>query len=115
MDKNPNESVRVMADFVLVKQVMKAKKSAIILDNVQDQREKFDYYFQVVQKGKDCVRDFNVGESPIFSEYVKFSGLKILHKNDEGMVSLVIVHENDIIGVDLEAKEIELTPDAKVD
>lgn len=114
MIKDSNESVRVLADFVLVKQVMKAKKSAIILEQANDERAKFDYYFEVVQKGKDCVRDFEVGESPIFSEYVKFSGLKILHKNEESMVSLVIVHENDIIGIDLEAQKIELTADAKL-
>lgn len=114
MDNNTQQSVRVMADFVLVKQVMRAKKSAILLDSAKDERAKFDYYFEVVQKGKDCVRDFEVGESPIFSEYVKFSGLKILHKNEEGMVSLVIVHENDIIGIDLEAEKIELTADAKL-
>jgi len=97
--------VRVLGDFVLVEQTMTKKHSLIITDAAKDKKDTFDYAFKVVQKGKECKRDINVGESPIFSEYVKFSGLKILEKTDTRMVSLVIVHENDIIGVDLEPVE----------
>jgi hypothetical protein len=105
-----NYGVRVLADFVLVKQVMRKKKTAIIMDAAESDKDRFDYSFEVVQKGEECKRNINIGDSPIFSEYVKFSGVKILEKDENGMVSVVIVHENDIIGVDLEPKK--QTPNA---
>lgn len=93
-------TVRVLADFVLVKQIMKKKKSVIMMDAALDNKEKFDYSFEVMQSGNECKRDIKVGDHPIFSEYVRFSGLKVLEKDENGMTTLVIVHENDIIGID---------------
>ena len=95
-----NDQTRVLADYVLIKQTMKKKKSRILMDAAHDQKDKFDLSFEIVQVGNKCERDINVGDHPIFSEYVKFSGVKVLEKDEEGMVSLVIVHEGDIIAVD---------------
>lgn len=106
MEKNPNDIVRVLAEFVLVKQIMRKKKTVILMDAASDNKDKFDYSFEIVQKGDDCKRNFNIGEAPIFSEYVKFSGVRVLEKDDNGMTSLLIVHENDIIGIDLDPKTI---------
>lgn len=99
---------KVLGDFVLVRQIMKKKNRAIILDAAADDREKFDYYFEVVQKGAECKRDFEVGESPIFSQYVQFSGLKVIEKTENGMESIVIVNENDILGIDYDAVPISI-------
>lgn len=95
-------SVKVLDKFVLVKQVMKKKKSIIVMDMARNEKEQFDFSFQIVQLGDKCERNIKVGDHPIFSEYVKFNGLKVIEKNDDGMVSLVIVHEGDIIAVDNE-------------
>lgn len=102
--KEPNEIVRVLNQFVLVKQTMTKKAGVIITDTAKSDADKFNYSFEIVQKGENCEMKFEVGECPIFSEYVKFSGLKVLEKTDEKMVTLVIVHENDIIAIDLDPK-----------
>lgn len=99
---------KVLAEYVLVKQVMRAKQTKIIMDAANDDRAKFDYYFVVLQKGADVKRDIQVGESPIFANHVSFTGLKLLRKTNEGMESIVIVHEGDIVGVDYDAVPIEL-------
>lgn len=96
--------ITVLADFVLVKQTMKKKKTVIVMDAAADNKDKFDYSFEVVQVGDECKRKIKVGDHPVFGEYVRFQGLKVLEKDNTGMVSLVIVHENDIIAIDNEPK-----------
>lgn len=93
-------ALRVLADYVLVKQTMKKKLGRIITDAAASDKDKFDYSFEVVQLGSECKRGIKVGEHPIFGEYVRFSGLKVVEKTETSMISLIIVHENDIIAVD---------------
>ena len=111
MDNNKDYSdiVEVMADFVLVRQTMRKKSGKIITDAAAKDNDKFDFSFEVVQKGPDCKRTFKVGDFPIFSQYVQFSGLKAIDKTDKNMINLVIVHENDIIAVDRESKPLQLS------
>lgn len=104
-----NESVRVLDGYILVKQVMKKKKTIISVDMASSEKDKFDFSFEIVQVPDGSQRGVNVGEHPIFSEYVKFSGLKMIERNDLGMVSLVIVHENDIIAIDYEAETLDIS------
>lgn len=96
-----SDLVRVLDQFVLVEQKMKKKNTKIITDAAANDKDRFDYSFIVVQKGKLCERDINLGECPVFSEYVKFNGVRVIERNEAGMVSVVIVHENDIIACDL--------------
>lgn len=103
--QNAIESVRVLADYVLVKQVMKKRKGRIITDAASNDKDKFDYSFEIVQLGDSCTKKINIGETPVFSNYVTFSGLKVIEKDENGMTSLVIVHENDIIAIDNEPKK----------
>lgn len=113
MDNTAN-GVRVLDQYVLVKQTMRKKKTRIVMDGAKDDRDKFDYHFEVVAKGSKCEREISVGDSPIFSEHVRFSGIKVIEKNENGMISAVLVHEGDIIGIDLEAKPLDISSPSKL-
>lgn len=108
----PEDQVTVLDQFVLVKQILLKKKGAIIRDASQDDKEKFDIYFQILQIGNKCEREIKIGDRPIFSEYVKFNGLKVLDRNNNGTISIIIVHEGDIIAIDNDADPMpeSLTP-----
>lgn len=98
--KDPTKSLVVLDEYILVKQTMKKKKSRIITDAANSEKDKFNFSFEIVQLGDTVTRKVEVGDHPIFGEYVKFSGVKVIEKNDDGMVSLVIVHQNEIIAID---------------
>jgi hypothetical protein len=98
--------IQVLADYVLVKQVMKKKRTHIITDAATNDKDKFDFSFEIVQMGDECKRKIKVGDNPIFSEYVRFQGLKVITKTESLMVSIVVVHENDIIAIDNETPKI---------
>lgn len=106
MENNVTEElkIKVLDQYVLVRQVMKKKKTFIIRDASKDDRDKFDYSYMIVDKGSKCEREIQVGEYPIFDEYVKFSGLKVIKRDEELgiMVALLIIHENHIIAIDRE-------------
>lgn len=104
--KDPTAYITVMADYVLVKQVMKKKFKHIITDAAINENDKFNITFEIVQKGDECKRKFKIGDFPIFSSYVQFSSVKVIEKNDEGMIALIVVHENDIIATDNEPPKI---------
>lgn len=97
-----NSLVRVLDAYVLVKQVMKKKSGKILMDAMSDNKDKFDFSFEIIQKGPKCEREFNLGEHPIFETHVQFAGVKVIEKTDAGMISLLVVHENSIVGVDLD-------------
>ena len=100
-------NIRVLDQYVLVKQKMVKKKSAIIMDAARDQKHQFDYSFEVVAKGQKCEREgIDIGDFPVFEEHVQFMGLKVIEKTDNGMTSLVLVHENSIIAIDLSPSKI---------
>lgn len=99
--------IKVLSGYVLVKQTMISKSSKIILDRAESNADKFNYTFEVVQIAKKYEGEIKVGDSPIFSEYVKFQGMKILEKTPLKMVSLVIVHEGDIIALEGDEVPIE--------
>ena len=105
--KSPTELVRVLDQYVLVKQVMKKKSGRIIRDGAKNEKDKFDFSFEIVDKGPKCERGFNIGESPIFGEHVQFSGVRVIEKSEHGVVALVVVHENEIIAIDLEPLKTE--------
>lgn len=89
--------IQVLDQYVLVKQTMTLKKRNIIVNNDED---KFNYSFEIVQIGDKCERNIKVGDKPVFEKHVNFEGIKMLKKDEQGMESLVIVHENSIIATD---------------
>lgn len=96
----------VLDAYVLIEQTMKKKKSAIITDAAKDEKQRFDFSFKIVQVGPKCERPIKVGDSPIFSQYAQFTGYKELEKTNDMMRSLIIVHENDIVGIDNDEEEV---------
>lgn len=98
----PKPSVKVRMKFVLIKQIMMKKVGKIIVSEARDDKEKFRFSFEILQLGPDCRDDIKIGDHPIFSEYVKFSGAKVIEKNEEGMITNLIVYEDDIIAIDNE-------------
>lgn len=98
-----------LGEFVLVKQVLKLKDSRIIRPEKSDPKDKFDFSSEIVALGRDCKLDIKVGDHPIFSEYAKLNPIhQIYHNPNKGMIHLVMVHENDIIGIDKGAKTLDL-------
>lgn len=97
---NADTSIKALGEYVLVKQTMVKKKTKIILDASKDEKERFDITFKVLELGSKCTSDVKVGDFPIFTEYVKFNLGRILQKDDNKMVALLLVHEGDIIGID---------------
>lgn len=107
--------VRVLDQYVLIKQIMKQKKSLIIRDAARLDKDKFDYSWEIVQLGNKVERDIKIGEHPIFTQHVSFAGFKVLEKSKTGMVSVVIVHENDIVSIDEDPEIVVFEPDTKID
>lgn len=99
-DVNVNTMVRAIGSSVLIKQSMIKKKTKILLDAGTNQKDKFDITFEVLQLGEKCTLPINVGDFPIFNEFVKFHLAKIIEKTDDAMVSLLLVTEGDIMGID---------------
>lgn len=108
---NVNSSIKALGEYVLIKQTMVKKKGAIIMDASKNDKDKFDISFKIVQLGDKCTQDINIGDIPIFEEYVKFNLGRILHKTDNKMEALFIVHQNSIIGIDTDPNFKMITTD----
>jgi hypothetical protein len=102
--------VKVLGRYVLVEQIMKKKDSRIILDTAGSEQDKFDYSFKVIQKGDKCESEIKVGEHPIFEKHVQFQGVKAIEKTDLGMISILIVHEESIVGIDYDGLNLSIQP-----
>lgn len=102
-----NQDITVFAEYVLVKQTMSSKKGKIILSDLSKNEDRFNFSFEIVQLGDEVTRKIKVGDHPIFEKHVQFEGVKLLEKSDTEMVSLVIVHQNSIIGRDNTIKEVD--------
>ena len=91
--------VKALGEYLLVKQTMVKKKSKLILDASKDEKAKFDINFEVIQLGDKCTSSVQVGDAPIFEEYVKFNMGIVLQKTEDVMISLLLVHQNSVIGI----------------
>lgn len=100
VNDSADKSIRVIGEYVLIKQVLIKKDTRIIMDASKDEKDKFDISFKVLELGNKCTSEIRVGDAPIFTEYVKFNLGRVIQKNKNGMISLLLVHENDIIGAD---------------
>lgn len=95
--------MKVLGKRILVEQVMTKKDSKIIRLDGSDKKDSFDVNFKVIALGPECPTEkdsIKVGDTPIFGTHTQFEGMKVLKKDDKGMVTHVIVHYDDIIGLD---------------
>lgn len=92
--------MRPIGDFIVLEQKMVKKKSAIILTDKTPDESKFDFSFKIIRIGEDCKRKIAIGEIPILAKYRTIHAIDVLEKDDNGMLCHIMVHENDIVGVD---------------
>ena len=102
--------MKVLGKRVLIEQKMKEKKSGLILPDNASDSDKFDFKFKILQVGDECPEGrINIGDTPVFSQYVQFQGTKLIEKNDKGMLIHVIVPYDDIIAIDNKEEKEEET------
>jgi len=94
--------MKVLGRRVLVEQLMVKKETKIITSRVGEENpDEFDSSYKVLQLGDDCPKDIiKVGDIPVFGKYVDFSGIKVIERSNNRMVSHVIVPFDDIIGIE---------------
>lgn len=92
--------VKLAREYVVLKQIMKAKSGKIILDGVKEDKEKFDFSFTIVMVAEGNERPWAVGDIPVLSHHPQFTLLRVLTKTKDYMESLLVMHERDIVAVD---------------
>lgn len=94
-------NIKLLRQFVLIKQTMVAKAGLIIRDAARSEKDQFDYTWTVISKSSKCQEDaIEIGDHPVLSTYAQIQNIKIIYKDSKGMTSLVTVHENDIVMID---------------
>lgn len=112
--------MKVLGNYVLVKQTMTKKVSQVILpESVKDNKDNFIVELEIVQFGNEAEKKakesgIKVGDTPVFAQHVQFQGVKLIEKNDKKAISLTIVHIEEIIAVDNEAKQEISAPKPKM-
>lgn len=99
--------MKIFGERVLVRQTMTRKKSNIILPGNVKAPDQFLVKQEVTMLSPDYQRgQIAIGDVPIFGRYANLNDLKIVEevKDKEGQVNKkvcdIIVHVDDIIGVD---------------
>lgn len=93
-------NITVLDQFVLIKQIMTKKSGIISMDMARDKKDQFDYTAEIVQLGPKCERGIKLGDKPLLSQHHMVQSSKVIEKTATGMILLIIMHENDIIGID---------------
>lgn len=94
--------MKLLEKYILIEQTAISKKIDLLLPVTAKDDDRFDYSFKVLQKGPQCDPIIEVGDKPIFTNHVRFLGIKVISKTDNKMIVHVIVHETDIVGFDNE-------------
>lgn len=99
--------IKVVSSKILVEEVKIKKVRAIIVPG--QSQEDWDVTYTVLQVGPTVPEGWEhvvVGVTPIFSQYVQFSSVKVIEKTKAKTVIHVIVDITDVIAI--EEKEVEL-------
>lgn len=94
--------MKVLGNRVLVERVAVKKKSVLIEHiNQKEAPETFDFTDVVIQLGPDVKPGvINIGDIPIFGKYATESALKIIHKDDKGFTTHLIMEVDNIVGIE---------------
>lgn len=95
--------VKPLGNRVLVEQIMIKQQSLIIKPGAGDETAgDFDIYFKILALGEGVPEnsELQVGDIPIFAKYVDLGTMKVIEKTDKGLMSHIIVHYDDIAGID---------------
>lgn len=93
--------MKIFGQRVLVKQIMTRKKSKLVgLGGVKNP-DLFDVTQKVTMISPDYTKgDIAIGDVPIFARYADLGNTKIITKQEDYMETDIIVHVDDIIGID---------------
>jgi co-chaperonin GroES (HSP10) len=92
--------IRPRGQRVVVEQEMTEIKSKIIIPGKENDAKKYKTVAKIIHV-PDTVEDLQVGDVPIFAKYADLGTIKIIEKKDDEYIkSHIIVHEDDIVGVD---------------
>jgi hypothetical protein len=94
------EKVKIAKGYVVLKQIMKAKAGKIILDNIKEEKDKFNFQSTIVMVAEGNERPWEVGDIPVLGTYATPTPLRMLTQTKTYMEILLLVHENDILAVD---------------
>lgn len=95
---------KVLGNRVLIEQIMTKKESSLLLTDKQKQdTQNFDIERKIIMLG-DEVTTVDLGDIPIFSKYGEPEAVMIISKDDDKMVSHIIMSVEDIVGLE----EIEI-------
>ncbi len=92
--------MKVLGRYVLVEQIATKKSMKILISDVSDEKEKFDFHYKILKVGADCKYNLKKGDIPIFSQHVTFQNVKVLEKTDDRLVVNIVVYEEDIIAIE---------------
>ena len=94
--------MKVLGNRILVEQTMTKKKSALVALNAKkDSEENFDVKRVVIQVGPEVPSDvIKVGDIPIFGKYADPAAIKILNKDDNGMLAHLVMEYENIVALD---------------
>lgn len=93
--------MKIFGERVLVKQIMKKRKSLVITPGGATNPDQFDVTQEVTMLSPDYDRgQINVGDIPIFSRYANLGDTKVIKKTEDYIETDIIVHVDDIIGID---------------
>ena len=94
--------MKVIGERVLVEQIATRKKSNIISKNGDKVNPDTWVIVNKILSVGSVIKnpEIKVGETPVFGEFTNFGNVKIIIRTKEKVVSHIIVHYNDIVGVD---------------
>jgi len=101
--------MKVIGEGVLIKEVAIKRKSQLITGGADVDLKSTHIITRTVEQigSKIDNPEIKIGDIPIFSEFTSFGNVKVISKTEQKIETLIIVHYNDIIGVDnVEEEEI---------
>lgn len=93
---------KVLGNRVLVEQIMTKKKSSLVL--TPDQKtdpDNFEIERKVIMLGDEVEEGkIAIGDIPVFGKYGEADSIKIISKDDNKMISHLVMHVENIVGLE---------------
>lgn len=93
--------MKVLGRRVLIEQTMIRKVSVLVSSKDPNSIDNFDITQKVIGIGNDVPADtIEIGDTPILGKYSEPSAVKVIEKNDNKMISHIIMDYDNICGID---------------
>ena len=100
--------MKAIGEYVLLKQVSEKKKTQLITQGLIDAKDTHIMTNEVLQIGSKVIDpEIEIGDNPIFGEHMSFGNIKVISSTDTKMEAYVIVHYNDIIGIEDKIEKVK--------